>query len=538
MKKIIVLIGILITIFTCKAQSETDQVILHVKKNFVNEELIKPGISTGNAGIDSINRFYNAINVKKVFLGKEKERCSYVVKFPEGTDLREILLSYEKTGVIEYAEPDHILSIHGFTVVPNDEYYPLQWSLKNNGDFPITNSRAGADIDMENGWDIETGSSDIIVAVIDAGIKLDHPEFEGRIWINQEEVAGNGSDDDGNGFVDDIYGWNFAYDNNDVTDDNGHGTAVAGVIGANGNNGIGFAGVDLNCKIMTVKAMDEEGRGYSSWTAQAVYYAAIKGAHIINMSLGGFGNERSLEEAIGFAYFNNVTLVAAMGNENIGTPQYPAAYEYVIAVGASNPIDRRANPFYGTRPPSGSSYGSHISVIAPGDCIYVLDYRSNNNYGEFMSGTSFASPIVAGIASLLKAQDRTRTPDDIRALIENNSEDRVGHPNEDLPGWDQYYGHGRVNAYRSLANVTNSIADPGENSPKITVFPNPSNEQVSVIVPPQVNQLRLLNSVGQTLDIRNTEGGSREEFVIENPGLYLIQAFSGNDIYTAKIVIQ
>ena len=229
--------------------------------------------------------------------------------------------------------------------IPNDTYFSRQYGLYNDGTFSLSSATNDADIDMDLGWDIEQGDQSIIVAVLDSGIKLDHPEFSGRLWTNPNETL-NGIDDDNNGYIDDINGWDFANNDNTPTDDHGHGTNVTGIIGANSNNNLGYSGVDRNCKLMIGKILDENNSGYYSWWTDGIYYAVDNGAKVINMSVGGSGFSSSMKDAIDYAYNNGVTVIACMMNENNNTTFYPAGYQNTIAVGATNPNDERSAPFF------------------------------------------------------------------------------------------------------------------------------------------------------------------------------------------------
>ena len=330
--------------------------------------------------------------------------------------------------------------------LPNDPYTDRQWYVKNNGTFTRFASKAGADIGLLQAWELEDGDSLVTVAVLDGGCDIYNADLKGRIWKNAQEIPFNNIDDDLNGYVDDTIGWDFVNADNFPEDEAGHGTNVAGIIGANANNNIAYAGIDKNCKLMICKITDDEGNGkYRNWAA-AIYYAVKNGARVINMSVGGLVSSKELETAINFAYENNVLVVAAMMNTNTSQPYFPAAYKNVLAVGATNPDDSRAAPFFWSKT-SGSNYGQHISVVAPGNYIYGLSPTSDN---IFWGGTSQAAPMVSGLAALLIAQDMSRTPDEIQHIITITADDKVGTAEEDTDGWDQYYGYGRINAYRAL----------------------------------------------------------------------------------------
>ena len=392
--------------------------------------------------------------------------------------------SYLNTGLFEYVEPNFIGKGGGVrAITPNDQYYGRQWSLNNNGTFPSPElAKADADIDMDDAWEIEQGDAAIVIAVLDTGAKLDHPEFAGRIWTNINETPGNGIDDDNNGYIDDYNAWDFAYDDNNPADSHGHGSNVAGIIGATGNNNIGYAGVNWNSQIMICQILNTENWGYYSWWASAIYYAVNNGANVLNMSVGGTSQSSSMEDALSYAYLNNVHVVSIMMNENNEVPYYPGAYPTTFAVGATNPDDTRCDPFsWG----GGSNYGSHIDVSAPGNYIYGLSPLSNTNYNWSWAGTSQAGPHVTGLISLMLSLDNSRTIEEIWQIIRDTAEDQVGNPDEDIPGWDKYYGFGRVNANDALSYLLTNIDDNRNDiSPSLFYlsqnFPNPFNPATTI----------------------------------------------------------
>jgi len=523
-----------------------DRIILKFKDG------IKTDISENSRGIvmfnlpdlDALNSAYGCTSVTDLSRGSKNKLFSaiYLLNFMENGKIPEMIQKYEKTGYFIYVEPDYKGSINGMagidSIMPNDTWFSRQWSLYNNGTYPFAGVKVDADIDMTEGWMIEQGDSNIIVGIIDTGIKFDHPELAERIWYNYEEIPGNGIDDDHNTYIDDTKGWDFANSDNDPTDDYGHGTNVTGIIGANGNNSIGYAGVDWHCKLMILKGINNSNWGYYSWWIGAINYAVDKGVNVLNMSVGGTDVSQALQDAITFALQSGVVVVACMMNNNSNPTCYPAAYAGVIAVGSTNPDDKRSHPFFWD-PDSGSNYGPHISVIAPGNFIYGLDYQSNTNYDYYWGGTSQATPHVAGLAALLFAQNPARTPAQIKTIIENSAEDQVGDPVEDTPGWDQYYGWGRVNAYAAL-QFSQGIDK--KNIPNFLAYPNPSQGKFKVkanITTYMNAEITISDLIGKIL-VRQEVNSPVTSFDLSGfgKGVFLITIRNDESLSVQKIILQ
>jgi thermitase len=533
-----------ITIASYGQNSEMADRVLLKLKNEVATLTTKTDSQTiiGNYKIDSVSQKFHAITFKTLSIGIESNQHIYIIEFPEGTNIHQVIDEYYKTNEIEYAEPDYVGTSGGNQgLTPNDQYFSRQWGLNNVGTFSLSPSIRGADIEMKNAWNIEQGDSKVIVAIIDTGVKLDHPDLAGRIWQNLRENPNNGIDDDRNGYIDDVHGWDFVNNNNNPTDDHGHGTNVTGIIGANGNNLIGYAGVDWNCKLMILKALDNNNSGFFSWWAEAIYYAVDNGANVINMSLGATSYSNTLQNAVNYAINNNVTIVASMMNTNSNTVNYPAGFSNVIAVGATNPNDTRSSPFFWSSS-TGSNYGNHISVVAPGNYIYGLDYESNTNYSRYWGGTSQAAPHVTGLVSLLLAQNPKRTPSQIKSIIETTAEDQVGNPNEDTPGWDRYFGHGRINAFKALSLSTSSSLHNSQNR-DLSIFPNPFSDQTTILIDNSLTNasLTLYNVHGQVVE--QMKSLSSETITLYRKslpaGLYFIRLTKDNEVIaTEKLVIK
>jgi large repetitive protein len=338
----------------------------------------------------------------------------------QAADVTSALESLRKDPRVRYAEPNYIVTADQ---LPNDPSFGNTWGLNNTGQaingVPGT---ADADIDAPEAWNVTTGSPAVKVAVIDTGVDFTHPDLASQIWINPgENCAGcrtDGIDNDANGYVDDWHGWNFVANTNNPMDDHGHGTHVAGTIGASGNNGIGVAGVNWNVKIMPVKFLNAQGSGTIANAVSAVLYASQNGADVMNNSWAGPDFSQALADAIGVADQRNSLFVAAAGNngtDNDASPTYPASFDNpnVLAVAATDNKDNRA--YF-------SNIGrSSVDIGAPGVDIYST-WRGNAY--QFLSGTSMATPQVAGAAALAKAAFPSATAVGLKDLLLNTADPR------------------------------------------------------------------------------------------------------------------
>ncbi|MFY0688633.1 MAG: S8 family serine peptidase [Cyclobacteriaceae bacterium] len=289
---------------------------------------------------------------------------------------------------ITYAEPDYELNL---IRQPDDESFDELWGMHNTGQ---SGGTPDADIDALEAWSKGKGSKNVIIGVIDTGIDPDHEDLNDNMWINEDEIPDNGVDDDNNGYVDDVYGWDFVNDDNDPFDDNGHGTHCAGTIAAEGNNGIGVVGVNWKASLMALKFLGSGGSGNTSDAIEALEYAILNGANLTSNSWGGGGYSAAMEEMIWAANDANQLFVAAAGNannNNDASPYYPSSYpnDNLISVAASDHNDMKA---------SFSSYGAtSVDIAAPGVNIYSC--QPNDGYAS-LNGTSMATPHVAGAAAL------------------------------------------------------------------------------------------------------------------------------------------
>jgi subtilisin family serine protease len=357
----------------------------------------------------------------------------YLLRLDDARNAADVLKDISHLSVMESVEVNSLHRGMESATTPNDPGYGWQWHYPR--------------IRLPDAWSLTTGSAAVIVGVLDSGIDFFHPDFSGRLAVNVAEYNGlPGVDDDSNLLVDDISGFDFYNWDGVPQDDHSHGTHVSGTIGAASNNGGGVAGVDWNCLILPCKVLNASNEGTTAILTNGIYYATNMGCWILNVSIGGGGGS-ALETALNYAYANAVAVVAAMGNENTTTPSYPAAWPTTLAVGATDVADWRW--YWG--PTAGSNFGSHIDVCAPGDSIYSANptWHSEGPYA-FKTGTSMATPHVTGLAALILSVRPTLSVDSLYWYIEVGAQDLVGHPSEDTPGWDQYYGWGRINAYNSL----------------------------------------------------------------------------------------
>jgi subtilisin family serine protease len=325
-------------------------------------------------------------------------------------------------------------------------------------------------IEAPEAWDIETGHDSVLVAILDSGISLEHPDLQGRIWTNINETERNGIDDDGNGCIDDLRGCNFVTKDSadphcpvpsgsgEVKDDNGHGTFIAGIIAATGNNGIGLAGAAPGVTILPVKILDCYGGGTAVDAAQGVLYAARNGARVANISFNADGESATLASAIREAHDRyGMVIVAASGNEGKAGVRFPARLPETIAVGSAGlPGDY-------TKRSTFSNWGPEVAVVAPG--LNVVSTVSRELCANWVcvqeqpyavaSGTSFAAPMVTSLAALIVSKNPFIAPEDVRAMIMRTA---VALPAGETPGWA---GAGRIRMQQALKTRRYITSAPG-----------------------------------------------------------------------------
>ncbi len=416
--------------------------------------------------------FYKA-NKLNMSLNTDEFSKWHLVKFKSSQNIQQAYEELKSDPNVESISPDWILKAD---LVPNDLDEQL-WGLKNTGqqaqkwgeyvenvgyDKFFEAGTSGTDISAIEAWDIKTDSSNVIVAVIDTGIDYNHEDLSNNMWVNAGEIAGNGIDDDSNGYIDDVYGYNFAYDNSDPMDDFGHGTHCAGIIAAEGDNGIGITGVSWNANLMALKVLDGYGNGYLSDIAKAIIYATNMGAKVSNNSYGSFFNEQELfgravasplKDAFRAANEAGMVAVIAAGNSKTNlddiystseelSAAFPANINLpnIISVVATDADDALA-PF--------SNYGfADADIAAPGVGIYST--MPDNSY-DLMSGTSMATPYVAGATALLLSQHPELKPYEVRAIIMETG--------DSVPNLQDITVSGkRLNLYGALTHLSTDTA--------------------------------------------------------------------------------
>ena len=374
------------------------------------EILVRFKKSTGESRINAITKRHGAKEIKRFKQPKNIRNSTITqwrtIKLSNNANKKKVMEALQKNPFVEIVEPNYKVNINA---LPNDPMFSSLWGLHNTGQTGGTND---SDIDAPEAWDNLTGAnSNIIVAVIDTGVDYNHPDLAANMWTNPDEIPANGIDDDSNGYIDDVYGYDFYNYDADPWDDRNHGTHVAGTISAVGNNNIGVTGVSWGARIMAVKFLSASGSGYTSDAVNAVLYATGMGAKIMNNSWGGGGYSQALADAISAANDAGSLFVAAAGNSsrnNDRVPHYPSSYDIsnVLAVAATDHEDLLA--YF-------SSYGaSTVDLSAPG--VNILSTVPGSSYASF-NGTSMATPHVAGAAALLLAQNPDRSALGLKRLI-------------------------------------------------------------------------------------------------------------------------
>ncbi len=404
-------------------------------------------MTTGVSELDALNRKFHVNAVWRVHQDPPRGRRDpalfrslgldriYYVQFIQGrNDIDRIATEYEGLTSIELAWADHIV---GHCSVPNDTKYSSQWNC------------TWEDLDCEPAWDIAT-KSNVLISVIDSGVEITHADVDANLWTNPGEIKGNKVDDDGNGYVDDVHGYDFWNADGDPKDDYGHGTHVAGIIGAEGNNSRDVAGVCWSATIQAVKVLDSLGSGTWTSISQGMVYAADNGSLVSNYSLGGTSYDANVDSTVQYAAGLDIVQVAAAGNLASSASFYPAAYNDVIAVMASDIAEKRAR---------WSNFGSWCDLCAPGDGITSLWINGGTS---ILTGTSQAAPHVAGIAAMVRTLNPQMDRIDTELLIEYTAKDLGAAGRDSSYEWGLADLHRALDAAASLTLSTTTSARGGQ----------------------------------------------------------------------------
>lgn len=396
--------------------------------------------------INSLSNYEN----NEVIIKLKSDNQAHLIKFSGQTDINQIIDDYSNNEQVEYIEPNYIYKI---SMLPNDMYFGKQWYLQKTN--------------LTSVWDFVKESPEITVAVLDTGVDITHPDLAENIWTNNDEIIGDGKDNDKNGFIDDVHGYDFVARSADPSpkfEDNyneagmHHGTVISGIIGAVGNNGIGISGVSWKIKIMPLRVLNSEGEGNVKNVEDAVNYAINNGADIINMSFVGYDYSSTLYSVLKKAYDKGIVIVAAAGNTTDGSNgtnlnqvrMYPICYDagktenIILGITATDEYDKKA---------SFANYGSDcVDLAAPGTKFYGTQYYNpiNNKfldyYGGLWSGTSLAAPVVTGTVALIEAVKSSLSVSQIYQIVAKNTDD-ISSLN---PQYLANLGSGRINALKAL----------------------------------------------------------------------------------------
>ena len=411
----------------------------------------KPG--TTDEAIEAFNKEHSVEILQQMGLPS-----TFLLGVRAGDDSLGIANAYHESELTTYATPDFVRFLRP-QYEPDDVYYPHQWGMENDGINPPDGVGAvDSDIDASKAWDISTGSPETIIAIIDEGVQLDHEDLVDKIVAEYSAIP----DDE---------------DSNPNNDDDAHGTNCAGIAAAATNNSLGVAGICPDCSLMSVQIAYSYFDGVywitkDSWIADAIIWAVDHGADVLSNSWGGGSPSTLINEAITYAITNgrdglgSLVLFAAGNSDNAVI--YPARNEDVIAVGATSPCDERKSPTSCDGESWGSCYGPELDVVAPGVEWWSTDLMGeagyvDGNYFDHMNGTSSATPAAAGVAGLILSYAPCLSGAQIRDILQQSAEDLVGPPEEDIPGWDEYMGWGRVNANDALL-LASEYQCPEENS--------------------------------------------------------------------------
>lgn len=492
---------------------------VYKKKYKQNEILVKFKADAAMGERGKLHRRFGA-RVKRVISSIHAQKLAV----PSGMRVKEMVKKYRESPLVEYAEPNYFA--YAF-LSPDDPLYAYQWHLDNS------ESDCGG-IQMEAAWDMETGDSSVIVAIIDTGVAYEN------YWKSWWQRYYKAPDLANTRFV---QGADYVENDAHPNDDNSHGTHMAGTVAQSTNNGKGVAGVAFNCSLMPVKVLDRNGIGTYENVAAGIIWATNQGAKVINLSLGGSFPSETLKDAVAYAFNKGVTVIAAAGNDGPETVTYPAAYnEYVIAVGATRYDETRADYSNYYTDTTDSVIGPYVDLVAPGGDLGVD--QNGDGYGDgvlqntfnpntkntqdfgywFLEGTSMAAPHVSGIAALLISKGIATKPAEVREALQSTAEDKGPE------GWDPEYGWGIVNAYAAL--TSGPTYSPTNNRPVVLGDSASTQEGMEVTIDVLANDTDADNDSLTVINLTQPEYGqatiNEDETVTYRPD----SGFTGEDYFT------
>jgi subtilisin family serine protease len=525
MKRVVILLFLLAFTGYVKAQTVyPDYVdgVIYVKTYDTTQSDLS--YSNPSPALSQIISDYSVLNITRAFVLPDiSMQHVYRMNFSDYNSVDNMIAACSAMPGVEYAEKAPLIALN---YVPNDYNSNMQWNLQK--------------IQATGAWNFSTGSSAVKIAIVDNAVNWQHEDLVGNAWTNPGEIAGNGLDDDLDGFIDDMHGYDVADLDNNPKPPPGtlntsafvHGTHCAGIASATTDNVIGISSIAFRAQIISVKCSPDTSNGNTlRATFEGVDYAMSAGADVISMSFGSPTGSLTWQVLINAAMLRNIVMVAAAGNNGTSSLFYPAANPYVIAVGATNQNDEKA---------SYSNYGSWIDVMAPGSGIYSTLPQGGNTYG-YLSGTSMACPLVAGLAGLVLSVNQGYT----EAQVENIIKGGCQNIDAQNPSYVGLMGTGRINALQSMLLITGLNEE--DAAYPFTIYPNPGNGEFflqpnwHLEAPVKLDIYdpagRLVSS--QVLEEMNRDGRVQLRISDEYPaGVYSL-IFNVNDklIETEKLVI-
>lgn len=428
------------------------ELYVKVKPNFATELIATTPALLSKSPLRHLVQTYGISNTDRPFKRLAAMHQYYKVKFTNTHLTQQLIADLQKLPFVQFAEQ---VPEHRTFLTPND-IHPDQYNVT------LTN--------CEQAWDVTTGSMAIKIGMVDDAVRTDHEDLSANIYTNPNEIDGNNIDDDANGYIDDVHGWDPASNDNDANPEGAdnfsfsHGTHCAGIAAAVTNNNIGVASVSHNVSLVPIKTATD-GSGSIAAGFEGVEYAIVLGVDVISMSWGGGGASATEQAFFDEAYADNIVVVAAAGNDNVSDPMYPASYNHVINVAAIDENDTKA---------SFTNYGSTIDVSSPGVQIWSSVATSTNSY-EFYDGTSMACPFVSGLCALMLSFDPNATVDRVEQCLKETADD-IYTINPTFVG---QLGAGRINAYEAVKCIPSepvaafaASAEPPCASEVVTFFDN------------------------------------------------------------------